>query len=204
MPQSLRLVMSAVVVGTFLAPAQAAQGPGGPAATAAPSVASKALPDDYVIGPDDVLTVTFWKDEAMSGDVVVRPDGKIALPLLNDVQAAGLTPEQLRDALVASARRYIEDPNATVVVKTINSRKVFITGMVERPGAYPLTSSMTVVQLIALAGGLEEFAKPQDIVVMRSNSGQQVAYPFNYKDILKGQRLHQNIELKPGDTVVVP
>jgi polysaccharide biosynthesis/export protein len=205
MQQSSRLVMSAVVLGTFLVSFEAAaQGPNALAATATPPAAAAPLPDDYVIGPDDVLTVTFWRDEAMSGEVVVRPDGKIALPLLNDVQAAGLTPEQLRDALVASAKQFVADPNATVVVKQINSRKVFITGMVERPGSYPLTSTMNVMQLIALAGGLKEFSKPQDIVVMRSDNGQQVAYPFNYKEILKGRRLHQNIDLKPGDTVVIP
>jgi polysaccharide export outer membrane protein len=194
------LVAFAVLVCALAAPLQA-QGPAGPAASAAPA---DALPDGYVIGPDDVLTVTFWRDKDLSGDVVVRPDGKIALPLLNDIQAAGLTPEQLRDALVTSARRYVEDPTATVIVKQINSRKVFITGMVEKPGSYPLTASMTVIQLIALSGGLREFAKAEDIVVMRSNGGQQVAYPFNYREILKGRRLHQNIDLKPGDTVVVP
>jgi polysaccharide biosynthesis/export protein len=201
MQLSSRFVMSAVVVGMLIAPLQAAQGPAGPDA---PAATPAALPDGYVIGPDDVLTVTFWRDEAMSAEVVVRPDGKIALPLLNDIQAAGLTPSQLRDVLMASAKRYVEDPNATVVVKQINSRKVFITGMVERPGAYPLTSSMSVMQLIALSGGLKEFAKEQDIVVMRSDNGQQVAYPFNYREILKGRRLHQNIDLKPGDTVVIP
>jgi polysaccharide export outer membrane protein len=178
-----------------------------PAATSTPTattVSSIDVPRDYVIGVDDVLEVMFWKDKDLSRDVVVRPDGKIALQLLNEVQAAGLTPEQLRDVLLTEAKRFIEDPSVAVNVKQINSRKVFITGMVEKPGMYPLTSSMSVLQLISIAGGLKEFAKKKDIVVMRHDRGAQLAYPFNYADILKGKRLAQNMILRPGDTVVVP
>jgi polysaccharide export outer membrane protein len=174
--------------------------------TAVPSDArpEAALPPGYVIGADDVLGIIFWKDADLSGDVTVRPDGKIALPLLNDVQAAGLTPGQLRDAIESEAKRFVADPNPTVVVRQINSRKVFITGSVAKPGMYPLNSSMSVVQLIALAGGLTEFAKPKDIIVMRNEQGRQMAYPFNYKDLIDRKNLAQNIELKPGDTVMVP
>ena len=183
-----------------------------PAATVSPAATSPGavaparadLPPDYVIGIDDVLEVMFWKDRELSREVIVRPDGKIALQLLDEVQAAGLTPEQLRDMLLTEARKIIEDPSVTVIVKQINSRKVFITGQVEKPGMYPLTSSMTVLQLISLAGGLKEFAKEKEIVVMRLERGTPLAYPFNYQDILKGRRLSQNIALKPGDTVVVP
>jgi polysaccharide export outer membrane protein len=158
----------------------------------------------YLIGPNDVLTVLFWRDKEMSGDVVVRPDGNITVPLLNDIAAAGLTPEQLRQHIVDAARHYIEDASATVVVKEIHSRNVFITGQVEKPGPYPLAKSMTVLQLIATAGGLKEFADGKNIVVMRVENEDQVAYRFDYSQLLKRKNLRQNIELKAGDTVVVP
>jgi polysaccharide export outer membrane protein len=174
-----------------------------PSATALPT-GSSAMPADYVIGPDDVLTVSFWQVKDLDAEAVVRPDGNITLPLLNDLKAAGLTPEQLRERVIAEARRYIEDPNATVVVKQINSRKVFITGQVQKPGAYPITGVTTVVQLIATAGGLVEFANSKNILIMRQENGRQVAHRFNYKEILARRNLWQNIELKPADTVIVP
>jgi polysaccharide export outer membrane protein len=167
-------------------------------------VTAIAVPPEFVIGPNDTLSVLFWRDKDMSADVVVRPDGNITLPLLNDIQAAGLTPDQLRERILVEARRYIEDPSPTVVVKEINSRKMFITGMVEKPGPYPITGPTTVLQLIAIAGGLKEFADGKNILVMRNDGGRQVAYTFDYKELLKGRNLRQNIELKPGDTVVVP
>jgi polysaccharide export outer membrane protein len=171
---------------------------------AAANGAAAALPPDFVIGPDDVLDVRFWKDQDMSGEVVVRPDGRISLPLLNDVQAAGLTPEQLRTRLIEEARRYVETPNATVIVKTINSRKVFITGQVATPGPYPLTSRVTVVQLIAMAGGLREYAEADKIVIMRSEGGRVISLRFDYTKLAEGKNVSQNIDLRPGDTVIVP
>jgi polysaccharide export outer membrane protein len=176
--------------------------------TAAPAdAAARAVTPaaNYVIGPDDVLSVVFWRDKDMSGDVVVRPDGKISLPLMNDVQAGGLTPNQLRDAVAAMARQYVEDPNVTVVVKEIKSRKVFITGMVEKPGPYALNGPTTVMQLISLAGGLKEFTDGKKVLIMRTDrSGRQTAHLFNYQKVVGGKSLEQNIELQPGDTVVVP
>jgi polysaccharide export outer membrane protein len=163
-----------------------------------------ALPPDYVIGPEDVLDVRFWKDQDMSGEVVVRPDGRISLPLLNDVPAAGLTPEQLRTRLMDEARRYVETPNATVIVKSINSRRVFITGQVDKPGPYPLTSRITVVQLIAMAGGLREYADAGKIVIMRSENGRVIPLRFDYTKLAEGKNVSQNIDLRPGDTVIVP
>ncbi len=171
---------------------------------AAASAASAALPADYVIGPEDVLQVVFWREKDMSADVIVRPDGKISLPLLNDVVVAGLTPDQVRAYLTEAAKKFVEDPNATVVVKQINSRKVYITGNVERPGTFPLLRATTVLQLIALAGGLKEFAKAGDIVVVRNDAGQQGSFTFNYDDLKNRKNLSQNILLKPGDTVIVP
>jgi polysaccharide export outer membrane protein len=173
------------------------------AATPAPA-AGTPVPDDYVIGPQDMLSIVFWHEKDMSADVAVRPDGKISLPLLNDVQAAGLTPVELRDRLTEASKKYLEDPSVTVVVKEMNSRKVFITGQVAKPGPYPLTSATTVLQLISMAGGLQEYADSKKILIIRAENGRQVSYPFNYKDVVSRKNLSQNILLKPGDTVIVP
>ena len=159
---------------------------------------------DYTIGPDDVLTIVFWRHKDLSGDVVVRPDGKVTLPLINDVQAATLTTDQLRLKLIEEAGQYVEDPNATVVVKQVNSKKVFITGNVQKAGTYPLTGPMSVVQLIALAGGLTEFADKKNISIVRNEGGKTVGYQFNYANVISRKNLKQNIELKSGDTVIVP
>ena len=188
-----------------LTPAAAASPKPTPPPEAASVIAAGVpTPTDYVIGADDVLSIVYWRDKDMTGEVTVRPDGKISLPLLNDVHAAGLTPTQLGDRLTEASRRYIEDPNVTVVVHQINSRKVFITGEVAKPGPYPLTEPTTVVQLISIAGGLRDYANSKKIVVVRTENGRPVTYPFNYKAVESGKNLRQNIELKPGDTVIVP
>jgi polysaccharide export outer membrane protein len=192
-----------VVAGATNAPqAQGARGTAAAPPSAAP--AGVTTPPGYVIGPDDALAVVFWREKDLSADVVVRPDGMISLPLLNDVKAEGLTPEQLRVALTAAAGKFVEEPTVTVVVKAINSRKVFITGQVGKPGPYPLAGPMTVLQLIAMSGGVAEYAKKSRIVVVRKEAGKDVTYPFNYEDVMEGKKLQQNIELKPGDTVIVP
>ena len=162
------------------------------------------LPPDYVIGPDDVLTVVFWREKDLSGEVQVRPDGMISLPLLNDIKASGLTPEQLRDVLSKAAEKYVEVPTVTVVVKDIRSRKVFITGQIGKAGPYALTGPTTVTQLIAMAGGVHEFADTKNITIIRTENGKQLAIRFNYNDVKRGKNLAQNIELKPGDTIIVP
>ena len=161
-------------------------------------------PDDYVIGADDVLTVMFWRDKEMSADAIVRPDGKITLPLINEVQAAGLTPDQLRERVLVEAGRFIEDPSPSVIVKTINSRKVFITGEIGKPGPYPLMAPTTIMQLLVVAGGLKDYAHSEKITIMRNENGKPTSYRFNYKEFVKNKNLRQNIELKPGDTVIVP
>jgi polysaccharide export outer membrane protein len=175
----------------------------GTAAVANPAAAA-VLPPGYLIGPDDVLQVVFWREPDVSGEVIVRPDGMISLPLLQDVQAAGLTPEQLAERLVQHAGKYLEAPSATVTVKQLNSRKVFITGQVAKPGPYPLTSPTTVLQLIAIAGGLAEYADQENISVVRTEDGRTASLRFNYKDVSKRKKLAQNVLLKPGDTVIVP
>jgi polysaccharide export outer membrane protein len=178
-----------------------------------PAVPGASVPTEagFTIGPEDVLGIVFWRDQEMSGDVTVRADGMITVPLIRDVKAAGLTPGQLADRIQEAAREFITDASVTVVVRQMNSRKVFITGEVARPGAYPLQNRMTVLQLIALAGGLTEFARQKDITVMRADSGgavrpagEPVTFRFNYKEVTERRNLKQNIELKPGDTVVVP
>jgi polysaccharide biosynthesis/export protein len=157
-----------------------------------------------VIGPDDQLAVVYWREKDMSADVVVRPDGMISLPLLNDITASGLTPEQLRAAITTNAAKFVEEPTVSVVVKQINSRKVYITGQVGKPGPYPLSGPTTVLQLIATAGGVAEYADKSKIVVIRNEGGKQATFRFNYSDVMKGKNLSQNIELKPGDSVLVP
>jgi polysaccharide export outer membrane protein len=184
--------------------AQQAAAPSPAGASVASGGTSVVLPPGYVIGAEDVLSIVFWRDKDMSADVVVRPDGKISLPLLNDVDAAGLTPDQLRSQLVKAASKFVEDPNATVVVKEIHSRKVFITGNVAKAGTYPLMGDMNVLQLIALAGGLAEYADSKNIMIMRNEGGRQESFKFNYKDVTKQKHVEQNIVLKPGDTVIVP
>jgi len=187
---------------TQVPPAAGAPSPGG---TSGPTPGGVVPPSGYVIGPEDVLRVVFWREKDLSlDDVVVRSDGQITLPIINEIQAAGLTPEQLREKVMAAASRYVEDANATVIIKQINSRKVFVTGMVAKPGPYPLGGPTTVLQMLSMAGGLTDFAKKNEIVVMRTEGGRTQTYGFRYKDIIKGRNLEQNILLKPGDTIVVP
>jgi polysaccharide export outer membrane protein len=172
--------------------------------TAGQGASPASAPSGFVIGPDDVLSVVFWREKEMSADVVVRPDGKISLPLLNDLQAAGHTPEQLREQLTKAASKFIEEPNVTVVVKQINSQKVFVTGNVARQGAHALVPNMTVLQLIAVAGGLLEFADADKILVVRTEGGKTQYLKFNYDEVIHQRNIQQNILLKPNDTVVVP
>jgi polysaccharide export outer membrane protein len=162
------------------------------------------LPPGYVIGAADKLAISFWRENDLSAEVVVRPDGRISLPLINDVEAAGMTPEQLRVRLAEAASRFLENPTPTVVVREIHSRVVFITGNVDKPGAYPLTGRMTVLQLIASAGGLREFVSGKNIVLLRHDAARDIRMPFDYQAVLKGKRLQQNVEMRPGDTVIVP
>jgi polysaccharide biosynthesis/export protein len=158
---------------------------------------------DYVIGADDQLKITVWKEPDLSETLPVRPDGKISLPLLNDVPAAGLTPLQLKDSLTEKLKKYIADPRVTVVVIAMNSRRIFITGEVNKSGPMMLLPHMTVLQALAEAG-FNQFANLKGIYLLRTQNGKQVRLPFNYKEVVKGNRPEQNIPLQPGDTIVVP
>ena len=172
----------------------------------APAASSPVAPNDpdYKIGPQDVLTITVWKEPDVSREVPVRPDGKISLPLLNDVDAAGLTPMQLASSLTESLKKFISSPQVTVMVKEINSRRVYVIGEVVRAGTFPLLPKMTVLQIVSSCGGFTQFANPKKIYVLRTKDGKQTKIPFNYKEVVSGKNPEQNIELQPGDTVVVP
>jgi polysaccharide export outer membrane protein len=151
-----------------------------------------------------VLRIDVWKEPDISRVVPVRPDGKVTLPLLNDVQAAGLTPQQLANSIATGLKKFITSPQVTVGVTEINSRRIFITGEVTRPGAYPLLPNMTVLQGLSSAGGFTQFAREKKIYILRMEEGRQVKYPFNYKDAVSGKHTEQNIILQGGDQIVVP
>jgi len=158
----------------------------------------------YLIGAQDVLDISVWKEPEISKEVPVRPDGKISLPLIRDIQAAGLTPMQLQRTVAEKLQKYVTDPQVTVIVKEINSRRVYILGEVTRSGSFSLLPNMTVLQALSGAGGFTAYANVKGIYVSRVEDGKPVKYPFNYKDVISGQAAGQNILLKPGDTIIVP
>jgi polysaccharide export outer membrane protein len=160
--------------------------------------------DDYVIGPTDVLEVNVWREPSLSRIVPVRPDGKISLPLLDDVEAAGLTALQLKTTLERDLARFVENPTVSVSVQEIQSKNIYILGKVNTPGQYPLRQGLTVLQALSLAGGFAEWADEGDIVIVRQEAGKQRRIDFNYKSASKGKRLEENILLQPGDTIIVP
>jgi polysaccharide export outer membrane protein len=187
--------------------AQSEAAPQTPPATAAATAApDKAHSDDsYQIGANDVLAINVWKEPDISRSVPVRSDGKISLPLAGELQASGQTPRQLEEEITKRLKSYISDPEVTVIVSESKSQKINILGMVSRPGTYLLSGSTTVLDAIAMTGGFKDFAKQKSIYILRSNpNGTQKRFPFNYKDVIKGKSLEQNIRLMPGDTVVVP
>ena len=159
---------------------------------------------DYVIGPADSLEINVWKENDLDAKVPVRPDGKISLPLLGDVTASGFTPTQLAADLSQRLKKYVDDPRVTVVVTAVNSRRIYIVGEVVHTGAYPLLGNMTVLQALSGAGGFSPFASLKNIYILRNQDGTQVKLPFNYKKVIKGENMQQNVQLRPGDTIVVP
>jgi polysaccharide export outer membrane protein len=211
MSRRLRLLM---ILGLAMSAMSArAQNEASPKKSVQPAVAAmaddepkKAATTDpnYVIGPQDVLDVSVWKEPQVSRVVPVRPDGKISLPLLNDVQAAGLTPAQLGVQITESLKKYVTSPQVTVIVTIINSQRFYILGEVMKPGAYPMLPGMTVMQALSSASGFTPFAKMKSIYVLREENGKKVKYPFNYKEAINGKNAEQDIQLKAGDTIVVP
>jgi polysaccharide export outer membrane protein len=163
---------------------------------------AEVTPPDYKIGPQDILRIDVWKEPEISRSVPVRPDGKISLPLLNDVQAAGLTAVQLAKNIRDGLTRFISSPQVTVIVTEINSRRVYCNGEVTRPGAMALLPDMTALQALSSCGGFTQFARVKDIYILRTEHGQQVQHPFNYKHVVKGKS--PDVHLQPGDIIVVP
>jgi polysaccharide export outer membrane protein len=160
--------------------------------------------DEFVVGPEDVLSIIVWHEpELTENKVIVRPDGKIGLPLLNDVQAAGLTPKHLQENITEAFKTFVTDPQVSVLVQEIHSQVVFITGAVKSPGAYPIGGPTTVMELLVRAGGLVEFAKSDEIQIVRKEAGKPRRFVFNYKQFVEGKNYQQNLRLRSGDMVIV-
>jgi polysaccharide export outer membrane protein len=175
-----------------------------PSAEGKPAPTAATTDPAYMIGPEDMLDISVWKEPDVSRLVPVRPDGRISLPLINDVQAAGMSPQQLAASVTEKLKKYLNDPQVTVIVTAINSQRVFVVGEVLRAGAFPMLPGMTVLQALSSAGGFTTFADVKKIHVVRTRNGKNVEIPFNYRDVLRGDNPGQNVKLEPGDTIVVP
>ena len=160
--------------------------------------------DTYVIGPEDVLSINVWREEALTRQVPVRSDGRISLPLVDEIQAAGLTPLQLKEKLTLRLKEFIENPNVSVIVAEANSQKVYVSGEVRTPGVYPLRGGATLLQIIPMAGGFTEWADQKKVLIIRKEGEKGKRIVVNYKKIVSGEDMSYNIILKPGDTVIVP
>lgn len=197
---SVALIASATMAQTSTAPT------GQAAASSTPPVAEPHAHDNgYVIGAEDKLSISVWKEADLTRSVPVRSDGKISLPLVGEVQAAGKTPMQLEGELASKLSNFITEPSVTVIVEQVNSKKFNILGQVVRPGSYPLAAAPTIVDAIAAAGGFRDFAKQKGVYILRKQAnGADQRIPFNYKNFIHGKDLTQNVRLEPGDTIIVP
>ncbi len=157
-----------------------------------------------MIGNEDVLAISVWKEAELSRVIPVRTDGKISLPLIGELQASGKTPNQLQAEITQGLRSFMSEPEVTVIVQEIKSKRFNILGHVQKPGSYLLNPPTTLVDAIAIAGGFRDFAKIKRIYVLRDDGGKEIRLPFNYKQVIKGSHTDQNIELQPRDTIVVP
>lgn len=176
------------------------QEPAPPKSEEAPIAAAPVDPRTYIIGIQDVIGVRVWRERDLSGDFVVRPDGKISMPLAGEIEADGITPDQLKTRIVGALTNYMNRPEVTLEVRQVNSKRFFMTGEVGRPGAFTIISPITVLEAISNAGGLRDFANGKKIVIMRGNE----RLKFNYKEVIKGKNMEQNIMLQPGDHIIVP
>jgi len=207
---SVKMVCSVLVISTLSlaqAPTQGTSaGNAGDSASSAASTSGKQPHDaSYVIGNDDRLSINVWKETELSRSVPVRSDGKISLPLVGEIQASGRTPLQLENDIANRLKSFITAPEVTVIVEQINSKKYNMVGYVNRPGSYPLTLSTTIMDAIAAAGGLRDFAKEKGIYILRRMpDGTESRITFNYKDFIKGKNIDQNVKVQPDDTIVVP
>lgn len=195
-----------VICGAFSGQAIAAQQPGTDASVqAGQPPAVRAHDDSYIIGADDVLAIDVWKEPDLTRSVPVRLDGRISLPLVGELQAAGRTPSQLEHDILEKLRSYMTDPEVTVMVAQVNSKKFNILGQVSKPGTYALSLAPTVMDAIAAAGGFKDFAKQKGVYILRPNpDGTEQKIPFNYKSFIRGKNRSQNVKLEPHDTVIVP
>lgn len=199
------LLASATANGQDPASQEKREGAKGSNSQATPSPAQTATEDPaYKIGAQDVLKIDVWREDQLTRTVPVRPDGKITLPLLNDIQATGLTPMELAAVIRDELKKFITNPQVTVSVTEINSRRIYVNGEVNKPGAYQLLPHMTALQALSGGGGFTTFARVKSIYVLRNVNGKAVRIPFNYKEAINGKNVDQNIELQPGDVIVVP
>ena len=159
---------------------------------------------DYVIGPGDILEISVWKEADLTKLVTVLPDGKIAFPLIGQINAEGLTLGQLKEKIEKKIERYVPNPNLSIAVQQINSLHIYVVGKVLNPGRFELNTNVNVLQALAMAGGLNPFAKGSKIKIFRQNAGRDLIFDFDYDIVSKGQKLEQNIRLKRGDVIVVP
>jgi polysaccharide export outer membrane protein len=189
----LVVIYGCTVSGSYLTEAQAAA-----AAVAAPDQ------DKYLLGPEDALEISVWKEPDLTKQLIVRPDGKITYPLIGEVQAAGRTVKQLQEEILKRLEKYVTDAHVTVILLKAQNYKVYVTGKVNKPGEFVIGKPVNVMQAISMAGGLTPFASPGSVMVLRSVGGKEEVYPFNYKEVAQGQFLEQNRTLLPGDVVVVP
>ena len=197
----------ATVVGSALGQVANNNMPSTPPSPRRPSndVTSKPADETFIIGPEDLLAINVWKEPDISRSIPVRSDGKITLPLVGELQASGKTPSEVEQQITAKLQGFISDPDVTVIVQEIHSQRFNILGQVAKPGSYQLSTSSSVLDAIALAGGFRDFAKKKSIYVLRQTAnGEQARLQFNYKDVIRGKNPQQNIRLKPRDTIVVP
>lgn len=200
-----RIVMLLVFVIVMLAVQAGAQTSSeSSSATSSASSPDKPHDDSFVIGNDDVLAINVWKEPDISRSIPVRSDGKISLPLVGEVQAAGLTPLKLEKDIAEKLKNFISEPEVTVMVQQVNSQKFNILGQVTKPGSYVIANSPTVLDAIALAGGFRDFAKKKSIYVLRHSASGESRLAFNYKEVSQGKNMAQNVKLQPGDTIIVP
>jgi polysaccharide export outer membrane protein len=201
----LRL-MGLIVVVVSLAAAGSCTSSLNPMTAAQASTAAAATPDQdkYLLGPEDALEISVWKEPDLTKQLVVRPDGKISYPLIGEVQAAGLTVKQLQEQISKRLAKYVTDAHVTVILLKAQNYKIYVTGKVNKPGDFTVGKPVDVMQAIAMAGGLTPFASPGSITVLRTTGGKEEVFPFNYKEVARGQFLEQNRTLLPGDVVVVP
>ena len=203
--KSIKWILPGILVAAVVLFARVTQGKtqkseASPAAQGQSNTVNPVSPS-YVIGPGDLLDVSVWQNADLSfKGLPVRPDGKISIPLLHDVQAAGLTTLQLEKSITTGLKNYVKDPQVTVVVAQVNSQRYYVLGEVMHPGVFPLLPGLTALQAISAAGGFTQFANEKKIYILRG--GQKL--PFNYKTVVQGKDLQENIELKPGDTIVIP